>query len=244
MARRRRSGAGTPVRVRRRPGPRRGRALPAGTRDLLLRAGADVFAERGFDGATAERIARRAGATKAMINYHFRSKKGLYEAILVATFAEIAARLDAVRAGGGAAPDQLRAFIHVFARAAAEHPAFPPMMVREVLSGGEHLPADAFPRMLGIVGAVRGIVDQGIEEGRFRPVNPLLTHLALVGSLLFFFATEPFRRRALPRLRGTVAAPTPEGFVRYLEELTIRGLAVNRAPRRRRRTAALAGMGS
>ena len=217
----------------RRPGPRRGSARPAGTREDLLRAGAEVFAERGFDGATAERIAERAGATKAMINYHFRSKQGLYEAILLSTFTELAGRLDAVRAKGGSAPEQLRAFVDVFAGEAALHPTFPPMMVREVLSGGTHLPDQAFLRVVGVMGVVRSIVEQGVKEGSFRSVDPLLTHLSLVGMLLFFFAAEPFRKKAAPRVGLEGGPPSPAAFVAHVQELMVRGLAAPARARRR-----------
>jgi TetR/AcrR family transcriptional regulator len=220
------------VRSKRRPGPRRGKPAAAGTRDDLLRAGAELFAGCGFDGATAELIAKRAGATKAMINYHFRSKEGLYEAILLATFTEISGRLDAVRTAGGSAPDQLRAVIEALARAAGDNPAFPPMMVREALSGGAHLPEPALPRLVGVLGVVRGIVEQGIAEGTFRPVDPLLTHIMVVGSLLFFLATESFRSKAVARVKPPGGPPTTAAFVAHLQELMVRGLA-DGAPRRR-----------
>jgi AcrR family transcriptional regulator len=207
--------------------------LPAGTREDLLRAGAEVFAERGFDGATAEAIAARAGATKAMINYHFRSKQGLYEAILLSTFSELAGRLDGVRDGGGSAPDQLRAFVDVFASEAALHPGFPPMMVREVLSGGAHLPEQAFLRVTGVMGVLRSIIEQGVREGSFRPVDPLLTHLSVVGMLLFFFAGEPFRLKAAPRVGLEGGPPSAAAFVAHVQELMVRGLAAPARARRR-----------
>jgi TetR/AcrR family transcriptional regulator len=223
------------ARVRQRPGPRRGRAAaPAGTRDDLLKAGAEVFAERGFEGATAELIAARAGATKAMINYHFRSKQRLYETILIATFTELAARLDAVRSAGVSAPEQLRAFIEAFARAAADHPAFPPMMVREALAGGAHLPEQALLRIAGVVGVVAAIIERGIAEGSFRPVSPLLTHMSLVGSLLFFLATEPFRVKAAARIRPPAGPPTTSAYIAHIQELMVRGLAADTAAPRRR----------
>ncbi len=228
-----RQGRRAAVAAKRRPGPRRGRPAAAGTRDDLLRAGADVFAERGFDGATAERIARRAGATKAMINYHFGSKEGLYEAILLATFTELVGRLEAAHAAGGPAPDQLRAYIEAFARAAGDHPAFPAMMLREALSGGAHLPEPALPRIAGVLGVVRGVVQQGIAEGAFRPVNPLLTHITLVGSLLFFLATGSFQAKAAARVKAPEGPPTTAEFVAHIQELMVRGLAADAAPRRR-----------
>jgi AcrR family transcriptional regulator len=223
-----------PARPRLRPGPRRrGASRPAGTRDDLLRAGAEVFAELGFDGATAERIAQRAGTTKAMINYHFKSKQGLYEAILLATFTGLGRRLLAVRARGGPAPEQLRDFVEEFARAAGEHPTFPATMIREVLSGGKHLPEGVLPRVLGVLGVVRDIVGQGVAEGTLRRVDPLLTHLSLVGALLFYFGTEPFRRAAAPKLRLGQPPPTVEAYVQHVQELMVRGLAAP-APARRR----------
>jgi len=231
MARRGRRAVGAGS--KRRPGPRRGRPAAAGTRDDLLRAGAEVFGERGFEGATAERIARRAGATKAMINYHFGSKEDLYEAILLATFTEISGRLEAVRTAGGSAPDQLRAFIEAFARAAGDNPAFAAMMVREALSGGPHLPRPALPRIVGVLGVVRSIVEQGIAEGTFRPVDSLLTHMMVVGSLLFFLATEPFRSKAAAVVMPPGGPPTTAAYVAHVQELMVRGLAADAAPRRR-----------
>jgi AcrR family transcriptional regulator len=207
--------------------------VAAGTREDLLRAGAHVFAERGFDGATTELIARRAGATKAMINYHFGSKERLYEAILLATFTEIASRLDGVHARGGSAPEQLRTFVEAFAAAAGDNPAFPAIMVREALSGGAHLPDAALPRIVGVLGVVRSIVEQGIAEGTFRPVNPLLTHMTLVGALLFFLATEPFRLKAAAVVKPPGGPPTTAAFVAHVQELMVRGLAADAAPRRR-----------
>ena len=52
------------------------------TRDRLLTAGGDVFAEHGFRRATVRDICARAGANVAAINYHFGDKEGLYQTVL------------------------------------------------------------------------------------------------------------------------------------------------------------------
>lgn len=52
------------------------------TRQRLINAGAHVFAERGFQGATIQEIARRAEANIAAVNYHFGGKAGLYAEVL------------------------------------------------------------------------------------------------------------------------------------------------------------------
>jgi AcrR family transcriptional regulator len=53
-----------------------------GTREKLLEAAAEVFAETGYYGATVRQICARAGANIALVNYHFGDKMGLYTEVL------------------------------------------------------------------------------------------------------------------------------------------------------------------
>jgi AcrR family transcriptional regulator len=51
-------------------------------REQLLDVGRSVFAERGFDAASIEEIAQRAGITKPVVYEHFGGKEGLYAVIV------------------------------------------------------------------------------------------------------------------------------------------------------------------
>ncbi len=51
-------------------------------RDQLIIVGRSVFAERGFDGASVEEIASRAGVSKPVVYEHFGGKEGLYRAVI------------------------------------------------------------------------------------------------------------------------------------------------------------------
>jgi AcrR family transcriptional regulator len=52
------------------------------TRDRVLGAAREVFAEFGFKGATVREICRHAGVNVAAVNYHFSSKEALFMAAL------------------------------------------------------------------------------------------------------------------------------------------------------------------
>ncbi len=52
------------------------------TKERLLEAAAQVFGTQGFRRATVREICRLAEANLAAVNYHFRNKAGLYQAVL------------------------------------------------------------------------------------------------------------------------------------------------------------------
>ena len=56
------------------------------TRDRIVAAAADLFAERSFDGATTREIAARAGVAQPLLNYHYRSKDELWRAAVDSLF--------------------------------------------------------------------------------------------------------------------------------------------------------------
>ncbi|MFC7844298.1 ScbR family autoregulator-binding transcription factor [Streptomyces sp. NPDC057382] len=74
----------------------------ARTRQALIRAGAEVFAEEGFVRASLTTISRRAGVSNGALHFHFASKQALTEAI-VAEALEVVRQIvrDAGARGGG-----------------------------------------------------------------------------------------------------------------------------------------------
>ncbi len=53
----------------------------AETRERVLAAAGEVFADHGYEKATIREIVRRAGANLNAVNYYFRDKRGLYVAL-------------------------------------------------------------------------------------------------------------------------------------------------------------------
>jgi AcrR family transcriptional regulator len=67
----------------------------AASRSALLAAGAELFHERGYDGATVREIGDRAGVDPALIARYFGGKEGLYLAVLAEEDGASGAPLDA-----------------------------------------------------------------------------------------------------------------------------------------------------
>ena len=53
------------------------------TRDRLIEAAGELFAEKGFKETTVRDIIERAGANLAAVNYHFGDKERLYEEVIL-----------------------------------------------------------------------------------------------------------------------------------------------------------------
>src|SRR5256885_14230488 len=122
-------------------GSRRARRRDAAaTRDALLAAGTELFAERGYDGVPVWAVAQKAGVNKAMINYHFGGKRKLYRAIVSATFGEMVASVERLAGAARPAPGGAGGLV---AGGGGVAPPRPPrlcsVMRREVLAGGTPL---------------------------------------------------------------------------------------------------------
>jgi len=62
---------------------RRFSSLPAETKERIIAAAGEVFAERGFRSTTIRQITTRAGVNLAAVHYHFRDKGELYAQVLL-----------------------------------------------------------------------------------------------------------------------------------------------------------------
>jgi TetR/AcrR family transcriptional regulator, regulator of cefoperazone and chloramphenicol sensitivity len=66
----------------RRSSPPKRPQLRQSTRDQLLEAAGQVFAEKGFERSTAKEISERAGTNTAAVNYYFGGIEALYDAVV------------------------------------------------------------------------------------------------------------------------------------------------------------------
>jgi len=197
------------------------------TREALLVAGSEQFGAHGFDGVSVEAIAARAGVNKAMINYHFGGKRGLYRSILTSTFDEVGQAVRELAASGRRAPAVIAGFLDLIAEiGSTRRPAFPALFLREALSA-DRLDREVLPRVGVIVGTLMEVVARGVQEGSLRPVDPFCAYFIFMAPMSLFISTEPLRRRAHEEGLLPFAPPSAQTFANQLKDTVLRGMCTD-----------------
>jgi len=75
------------------------------TREIVIQSAREVFAERGFQGASLKMISDRCGVSTGLILHHFKSKKDLHKIVLAGLASEYFNALSQAGQGSGS-PDQ------------------------------------------------------------------------------------------------------------------------------------------
>lgn len=103
------------------------------TREKLLNAALDSFSTRGFDASSTRQIEEEAGVKRGLINYHFGSKKELWEATAAQIMAVAAREVqDALARADNVDPHaRLRYFVRAYVRFCARHPEVNRLMIQE-----------------------------------------------------------------------------------------------------------------
>lgn len=214
------------------PRKKQGKTQRIDTRAAVFAAAAQAFAARGFDGTGVDEIAAAARVNKAMLYYHFGSKRKLYAAVLDDMFGAVADRVAPIPAMPATPEQKIAAFIDAIAAEGAARPHFPAIWLREVAEGGRHLEESFVPLVSRVLAVLGAILDEGRRAKRFRPAHPFLVHIGIIGPLLIFLASAPTRSRFLKHLPAMAARVDTPGFVRHITASTLASLAPDRAPRR------------
>jgi AcrR family transcriptional regulator len=126
---------------RRQPGRRFSRTAPAAdtSRDRILAAALEIFAERGFDGTTTREIAARAGTNLGLLQYYFGGKDRLWREAVDRVFGALGAALEQVVPERLETREQLAEIIRVSVRFVAANPQFVRLMNDECKRDGPRM---------------------------------------------------------------------------------------------------------
>jgi AcrR family transcriptional regulator len=188
------------------------------TRQRLLDAAGEVFAEKGFRSATTREICRKAGANVAAINYHFRDKESLYEAVLRYAHRHAAERYPLTRAAEGlSAADRLRAFVEwfLFRTLGEGRPAWQAkLLAREMIEPTRALDSLVQTEILPLFEALESICRELLTEGAPEEEARLATQ-SVFGQCIYYRHAYPVVTRLRPGERYS-----PEYIRRLADHIT------------------------
>ncbi len=160
-------------------------------RQVLLAAARAAFAERGFDGARVDDIARRAGLNKQLVYHYFGSKDALYAAVLETVYATIRDREQALALDNLPAEEAMRRLVEFSFDFLHENPDFVALIMNENMQHGRHLAARGALADINrpILELMRKTLERGTAQGVFRDgLDPLHLYLSVAGMSFFYFS--------------------------------------------------------
>jgi len=160
-------------------------------RAKISAAGEELFAARGYAGTAVRDIAEKAGVNAAMIHYYFRSKEGLYRAILESAASRVRAMLVETTGGDLSTRDRLARFVEAYAAYILSHPNLARILYREMLAGGRQLIKVAQKYAVTNYTILRETMAEGVRRGELRKIDIDLAPVSLMGMVVVFQLIRP-----------------------------------------------------
>jgi AcrR family transcriptional regulator len=182
----------------------------------LIAAAASLFAAKGFKGTTTREIAKATGVSEALLFKYFPTKRALYAAIL-AEKAQYSVLREAVEEAARKQDDErLFTLLASYRIRKGADPTMLRLLLFSALEG--HEMSEMFFRQQYRVfyDLLAGYIQRRIDDGVFRPVDPLLTARAFFGVIV--------HHRLLHDIFGLPMHRTHEDTVREYVSLFLGGL--------------------
>ncbi len=200
--------------------------LPAGrdaTAEKLLDAASELMIARSSIEISLSDIAQKSGANAALVKYHFGNKDGLLLALLARDAATEVANLEYLLAQPISPTAKLK--LHISGIIRAYH-RFPYMnrLIHYLLHESSAEAADEVSKFFvaPLLDFHRRLIGEGVAQGEFRAVDPVLFYTSLIGACDHLF----FGRHAMSRAIGVgpVNDDVCRQYIAHMEALICGGI--------------------
>lgn len=123
-----------------------GRFDEASLKEKIFFSAISLFAEYGLNGARMEQIAEKAGTTKRMVVYHFKTKERLYVQVLEYVYTQIRASEKALNLGAMPPVEAMVQLVEASFDYHAAHPDFVRIICMENMQRGRYMRESAWIR--------------------------------------------------------------------------------------------------
>lgn len=168
------------------------------TQKQILDAAMEEFAKHGLSGARTEAIAKGASVTTAMIYYYFESKEGLYQAVLQRLACDIHNWMPQLNLDSLPSEEALKQLMQGYIAYEATNPYFGKILWQEAIQNqGKYYKQtnwqEGFKYLISIL-------ERGVAEGCFRPLDTFMTAIHIAGICSFYFDAYENLKYLIPDL--------------------------------------------
>ena len=190
------------------------------SRAIILKAAERIYAECGLAGARTEAIAAAAGVNKALLYYYFKSKEGLYQAVVGSQLREFQEQASEVLSAAGPAGPILMRYVSYHFDFIGTHPNYPRIFQRMMMEEDRALERTIREFSLPLKKMLARVLERGMRSGEFRRMDTGHTIVSIAGLAAHYFNIAPAFRLVTgqdPYSKANLAKRKAEvlKFIRY-----------------------------
>lgn len=167
--------------------------------ERILDAAQDVFATYGYQGATIDEVADRAGISKPNLHYYFKRKRDLYLAVLRRTLEIWLVPLQELDRTGDPAVE-IGNYIAHKVQLSRRFPAASRVFANEIVQGAPFLKGYLQTNLREVVERKAAVIQYWIDQGKLAPIDPY--HLIF----LIWAATQHYAD-FIPQIKAVMNVP-------------------------------------
>ena len=188
---------------------------------IILDSAAEEFAEKGFEGARVDAIAKRAGINKAMLYYRIGHKEELYRRVVLRGQAGFQNAILKALENSPDAPEAVKSILCNISKKAVENRLVPSIILREIAGNAKTLPEEGIEGLQKVMYSIKSVVTCGIEDGVFRNIDPVALQFMVTGAIFTLSLTREMRTKINPEKAGPITA---EEITKSITDILLHGI--------------------
>lgn len=184
------------------------------TQQQILDAAEQEFSRHGLNGTRMNAIAKGAKVTTATLHYYFENKKSLYKAVLQRPVDEVQTMLSESNFDDLSPEEALKHIIQIAIANEAKNPQRQMLWFQEASQNQGAYFKEC--NVLSLHEHLLKILERGIAQGDFRPLNPFLALTHILSVCLFYFTVHENWKHLTPDIDRL----NPEMIEEHIKEAT------------------------
>ncbi|HSL50974.1 MAG TPA: TetR/AcrR family transcriptional regulator [Candidatus Deferrimicrobiaceae bacterium] len=154
-----------------------------GTRDKILQAALEIFAEKGYHRALVDDIVRASRTSKGAVYHHFPNKEALFLALVDQFSARLAEAMAAAIGGAHGALGKVQAALTAGLETFSRHRELARILLLESVSLGPAYQSKRLEVHERFASLIQAYLDDAVAEGSIPPLDTRVATLAWLGAV-------------------------------------------------------------